>query len=815
MKARISLRGRLALALGTLVALAVGAIAIAEYALARRAMLERLENRELPLLLDSIVARIDRRIAEPVEIARGMAENAYVVDFVRNGEGEGEVSSAARYLERVRAYSGATSSFIVSARTGRYYTGSGIFRTLEPGRTRDAWFTDFLAKGETRDLSFDVDEVTGTATVFVNYALGGDPARREGVAGVGLPLDGLVDMVRAASSGERGSSVYLVDGAGTVQVHADARRIHTSLRAEPALRALVRRPGAIHAYTRGGEALFVGSRAVPDAGWLVVVEMSQDAVLAPLQRTLFVSLLLAFAVGVGAVTTGLFIGKRMAGHLLDRAEQAELIDHMGQALVVFDAQGIVEGETSRRARAVFGGVLRGQRIDDVLYPNALPYDLEAASLREFIPLAFGMPPERWAEIAELAPRELVLRAGAEDEARLTLEWRPIVEEERTARIMLLATDVTAAHKLELARKAEQSQHERELAAMRQLAYGGADNFLSFLRQSDMRMDVLEASLEGEARVLTPAEIELCFRHAHTIRGEARSFGQDHLEAALERLENRLVVFRRRAAEQGVAAVGKDRGLLEAELRLARGELERSRETFVEASPLGRAALDRVSVRRSDVERLSGIAQRCHESLGREGAVLLDVVSRLGARPFGELVHVFVEQVPAWAEQKGKRACLEVLGKETPIPKALAPVLRSTLMHLVRNAVAHGIERPSARTDAGKERTGRITVEALHENGVLRVVVADDGGGIDTQALTQRAEALGIAFERDDAEALVFCSGLSTTLTEDGLSGRGVGMAAVRAELEEAGSTIHVSSVRGRGTRFVIEPIMEPLSNAAE
>ena len=136
MKARISLRGRLALALGTLVALAVGAIAIAEYTLARRAMLERLENRELPLLLDSIVARIDRRIAEPVEIARGMAENAYVVDFVRNGEGEGEVSSAARYLERVRAYSGATSSFIVSARTGRYYTSS---RRARRGISPSTW----------------------------------------------------------------------------------------------------------------------------------------------------------------------------------------------------------------------------------------------------------------------------------------------------------------------------------------------------------------------------------------------------------------------------------------------------------------------------------------------------------------------------------------------------------------------------------------------------------------------------------------------------------------------------------------------------
>lgn len=817
MKIDLGLRGQLALAFGILVGASVAASAVSEYMLARSAMLERLEKRELPLLLDSTVQRVENQIARPVEIARSVADNAYILDFVNRGEDPSTLPEMASYLARVKDYSHAVSSFVVSNRSLQYYTGAGHIRTLSRDRPRDQWFFDFLRSGDVCDLSFDVDESSGVPTVFVNYALGGSPGRQLGLAGVGVELSGLVELVRDVRDGRR-SRVYLVDRSGLVQVHPDARAVHTRLHREPRLESLVLRGGdRIHSYERRGERLFVGARLIRDADWFAVVEMSQDEVLAPLRKTLTNSLLLAFLVGIVSTTLGLLLGRRMAGQLLDRAEQAELIDHMGQALVVFDREGRVFGESSRRAHELFGKErLASATIHEVLFPNAAPYDLEAAAFRDFLPLAFQTPPERWDGIAELAPSELVLRAGRPDQANLTLEFRPIVEDHRAVRVMLLATDVTAERRLEQMRLAEQSQHERELASMRQLVGGGADNFLAFLRGTDERLAAIEAGIAESVASLSPSDVETMFRLAHTIRGEARSFAQDHLEAAVTTLENRLVEFRADARRDGTVELAPHRGLMHAELLLARGELERSRDTFVEASPLGRAALDRTSVSRSDVERLTALVSRVG-ALAEGGAAIRELVSRLGSRPFGELTQVFLDTVPRWAESAGKRGVLEVHGKDTPIPSELTPALRTALVHLVRNAIAHGIERPSERAAAGKNRIGRIVASAENRDGHLEIVVEDDGAGIDFDALRTSAAERGVTSSDEAVEELLFAAGVSTAEDGDALAGRGVGLCAVREELADAGYSLAVESRTGRGARFVIAKRSSggAVSNAAE
>jgi len=804
MKIDLGLRGKMALALGLVVGGSLALSAIAEYWLVRSAMLDRLEGRELPLVLDSVASRVGHSVSQSIEIARSISENAYVGDYVDSGEPESERASLVRYLEHVKHYSGALSTFVVVRSTGHYYTDEGLVRTVDPNRQRDRWFFDFLAARKSRELQFDVDESNGRATVFVNQAFGGERGTAAGVAGVGLELRDLVQIVSRARVG-RSMQVYLVDRRGTVEVHSDLRRVHADLGADPRFEQLVLGgSGRIHAYERDGERLFVGSRLVPDADWFVVAEMSQDAMLAPLRRTLMMTLGLAVVLGILSVLAGLVVGNVLAGHLLGRAEQAELIDHMGQALVVFGPDGRVTGEASRRADELFGkGAGRAGSISELLYPDSLPYDLEAAAFRELLPLAFGTDAARWDTVAELAPRELVLRRGRPDEAHLELEFRPIVEDGHTIRIMLLATDVTAERRLEAARLAAKSQHERELASMRLLVGGGADNFLSFLRQSESRLEALEAGFVGADPSLDSSEIEFLFRHAHTVTGEARSFGQEHLENAMRAIEDRLAELRGVAAKEGRAAVDVERGLALAEIGLAKAELERARETFVEASPLGPAALDRVSVRRSDLDRVARLVETCEWRLGVDAPVLRDVVSRLNARPFGEVAQIFVDAVPRWGEQAGKRVVFEVIGKDAPIPAEFAPVLRGALMHLVRNSIAHGIERPSDRTRQGKERVGRIKAAARIDEGRFEIVVEDDGAGVDVDALTRRAMALGVGADVSNPCDLLFVSGISTTESADDLSGRGVGMAAVRDELRDVGYTVRVESWRDVGTKFIV------------
>jgi two-component system chemotaxis sensor kinase CheA len=158
------------------------------------------------------------------------------------------------------------------------------------------------------------------------------------------------------------------------------------------------------------------------------------------------------------------------------------------------------------------------------------------------------------------------------------------------------------------------------------------------------------------------------------------------------------------------------------------------------------------------------------------------------------------------ERTGKRVEVELRGAELELDRSILDRLYDPLVHLVRNAVDHGIEAPQARGQAGKREVGRLEVSAAREKDAIRIEVSDDGAGIDLDALRARAVAAGM-LHADLAEdlppvellELVFRPGLSTADQVTDVSGRGVGMDAVRATLESLGGEVRVQSRRGAGT----------------
>jgi chemotaxis protein histidine kinase CheA len=134
-----------------------------------------------------------------------------------------------------------------------------------------------------------------------------------------------------------------------------------------------------------------------------------------------------------------------------------------------------------------------------------------------------------------------------------------------------------------------------------------------------------------------------------------------------------------------------------------------------------------------------------------------------------------------------------------------------LTHLVRNAIAHGVETPTARAELGKDATGIIravaTAGADLDAGPT-IVVEDDGRGLDVTAIAERAVQLGIdvaSKDRAKVSGLIFTAGFTTVEQAGQLAGRGVGLGAVRADLERVGYTIEVESAAGKYTRFLIGP----------
>jgi HPt (histidine-containing phosphotransfer) domain-containing protein len=481
----------------------------------------------------------------------------------------------------------------------------------------------------------------------------------------------------------------------------------------------------------------------------------------------------------------------------------ELFDHMRQAIVAFDATGAVGSISSRQAKTLFQrDDLQGCAVRDLLYPGAPSYDVDAASFGEWLEMVFTTPAEEWPSCERYAPREVTLvRAGGES-IPLELEFRPLVRGSTIAQLMLLATDVSLARKLEKAVQTDEAAHARRLTAMRSLIAGGTQAFLGFVESVRSRLDRCDAVLREHPAVLPIGAIDELFRQAHTVRGEARAFDLVELESAVQELEEDLDELRRTARGRGRVLTESVLARLQSGLGLARKALEEGCEVLVAASPAGRAVFDQVTVQRSALHALV-------EYAGDRSDMLGSLISRLGSVPFGVVAASVIDALPFWAESEGAAVTLKVEPRELMVPEALARVLPGVLGHLVRNAVAHGIEAPEERKAAGKPEHGTICIVAEALATGIHVTVEDDGKGLDVGGVLAAAPAAEgmLATER------VFLPGVSTREVPDSLAGYGVGLDAVRRELARIHYDASFGFSPGQWTRITIAP--SPLSSVPE
>ncbi len=206
-----------------------------------------------------------------------------------------------------------------------------------------------------------------------------------------------------------------------------------------------------------------------------------------------------------------------------------------------------------------------------------------------------------------------------------------------------------------------------------------------------------------------------------------------------------------------------------------------------------------------------LAQGIKEAHGRIDSIvgeLQDAVLRLRVLPLSRVFDPLPRLVRDTARQLGKSVELHLSGGETEADKDILDILGEPLLHLVRNGLDHGVEPPDRRRAVGKPEVASIRVQAFQDSGGVVVEVSDDGAGIDAEAVRRKAVAQGAltaeqAAALSDAEALrlIFLPGVSTSETVSVLSGRGVGMDAVRGAVERAGGRVEVASTPGAGTSF--------------
>ena len=213
--------------------------------------------------------------------------------------------------------------------------------------------------------------------------------------------------------------------------------------------------------------------------------------------------------------------------------------------------------------------------------------------------------------------------------------------------------------------------------------------------------------------------------------------------------------------------------------------------------------------------LAGTAGRDERGIALLVDDLLEDAKRLVMLPFSTLLDLLPKMVRDLARAGGKETTLALHGREVEIDKRILQEMKDPLIHLVRNSVDHGIEKPAARTASSKPPCGSLTVAVSQRDaGKVEIVVSDDGAGINVESVKASAVRAGTLSAEDAAQlneqaalSHIFDSGVSTSPIITEISGRGLGMAIVREKVEKLGGSIAIETKKGAGTSFrIVLPI---------
>jgi two-component system chemotaxis sensor kinase CheA len=207
-----------------------------------------------------------------------------------------------------------------------------------------------------------------------------------------------------------------------------------------------------------------------------------------------------------------------------------------------------------------------------------------------------------------------------------------------------------------------------------------------------------------------------------------------------------------------------------------------------------------------------------QDLGRTAVHISRVTTQLQEQimkarmlPVENLFNKFPRMVRDLSQKAGKEVDFIMTGQETELDRSIIEEIGDPLIHLLRNAVDHGIEPAADREAKGKDRLGTLKLQASHEENHIIIAIRDDGKGIDPEAVRQSGIKKGLITEEQakrmtDKEAinLIFMSGLSTVAQVTDVSGRGVGMDVVRTNIEKINGAIEITSAVGKGTEFKIK-----------
>ena len=471
-----------------------------------------------------------------------------------------------------------------------------------------------------------------------------------------------------------------------------------------------------------------------------------------------------------------------------------------QGVLTLEAGGRIHPEYSDFLRHILGtDKIGGEDAMAVLFAGASLGADALSSLETTIAACIGEDEMNFAFNAHLLPIEIEKTFAGGQVKILDLNWSSMTDASGTInRLLVCVRDVTELR--ELARAADAGR--RELAIIGEILGVTHEKFHEFVAGSLAFFDQ-NAALVAKASDGTDADraeaMQVLFRNMHTIKGNARTHGLVHVTNAVHRIEETYDALRKgEAAWDGAkldAELVEGRGILEEYLHVNEAKLGRR-------GPGRRGGVDKfVMVPKDQLQRLLARLDRVDASdpASMAGALrdMRQAIELAGTERLQDVLAGVLDSLPSLARELGKPApdvCIDDHG--ILVRSQLTGTLRNAFMHLVRNAIDHGIETADARIVTGKSPIGTIRLDASLAADHLRLVMRDDGRGLALRKLRAKAIANGLISEAEamtaaDVANLIFAPGFSTAQEVTQVSGRGVGMDAVRGFIEAEGGEIAI------------------------
>lgn len=441
-------------------------------------------------------------------------------------------------------------------------------------------------------------------------------------------------------------------------------------------------------------------------------------------------------------------------------DMRRVLDNVGQGFFTLDAQARLSRERSAVLQEWFGPLSETESFVDVLArvapASAAWFDVAWQSFFDGV-----MPLE--VSIDQL-PKRLTV-----DGRDLTLTYRPVdVEGDRPIRVLVVISDVTA----ELSR-ARAENDEREVTRLFARIFADRAGFLEFFAEAQAQVESIVGNTYGP-------NIEGLKRALHTLKGNVSLHGLESVAKICHALEDEF----------------KDHGALSPPL------LEQLHQRWAELSSKVRTLLGdsdvRIEIDDDEYDNILEAIQRGESRLG-----ISEMIQAWRLEPTHRRLNRIAEQATALAARLGKEP-IEVRIESNRIrlePEQWAEFWSSSV-HLIRNAVDHGLESREERITAGKKPAGTVTLRTSLDADSFYVEFQDDGRGIDWNAVAVKAAALELpTATRADLVNALFVSGFSTRSETTEVSGRGIGLSAVREACRKLGGRAEVISTQGQGTTF--------------